>query len=72
MIEEQARKQIKEQETRKQAQQLMGFLLFADVLDFEDNTKISNFKSADFEAESDFESYEDSDCSCNERFRCTS
>lgn len=37
MIEEQARKQIKEQETRKQASQLMNFLRFTDVIDFEDN-----------------------------------
>lgn len=49
MIEEQAKKQIKEQETRKQAQQLMSFLTFSDVDDFEDTMGTKNFRLANFD-----------------------
>ena len=49
MIEEQARKQIKEQETRKQAALLTNFLSFSDIEDFSRVECTKSFKQVDFE-----------------------
>ena len=48
IVEEQARKQIREQETRKQAKQLMNYLKFTDIEDFEDEAKTQYFEEIDF------------------------
>ena len=61
MIEEQARKQIKEQETRKQAAQLINHLLFADVSDFEDGPNTKSFRQVDFIPEAESQSQSESE-----------
>ena len=51
MIEDSAKKQIKEQETRKQAAQLMSYLLFTDIDDLGDANQTKNFVAVDYESD---------------------
>ena len=53
MIEDSAKKQIKEQETKKQAAQLMNYLLFQDIDDLTDDQQTKNFIVVNYDSDED-------------------